>query len=525
MSRTSHTIAVAFFVSGSIAALTAVVSRAQDSPCYDCHDDEELIDPTEDSPFPWSFSWELFAAGLHADLDCDECHEASIPDGFEDTPHEIDYDATPTCTDCHGGKIEDIESQFELSVHASAGDGEFRCSYCHDPHAPPDLDIDLPVRDYVDFTNSVCISCHANDARYRAASGLDAASPSLYDTHAWLPRKSTHARIVLCVCCHTPLDHHGVHEILPKDQAQRRCESCHHRNSPVAAKFLGEPNRTTWITHEVLFGEAYVKGAMRHRLVDAVLLAVAALAILAALFHGILRWISNRRRAERPFEVEATPVYDGWVRSWHWGNAAIFVVLLVTGLRIHFGGREDPLLSFESAFHTHNLVGAAMVIWFLWFVVMGALTGNAASYWKKPDSWYRGMVRQVRYYLHGVFVGEPHPFHPQEKRRFNPLQQLIYLTVMYLMFPILAVTGVLLLYPEWLPETIAGRNAGWVVATVHYLTGWALVIFFVIHLYLCTLGDRVSYLFRGMIDGLHRIHVAGDNADQQPHDAEPSEAE
>jgi thiosulfate reductase cytochrome b subunit len=445
---------------------------------------------------------------LHADLDCEDCHISSAPDGFEDVPHEIDYDETSTCTDCHGDKIENIETQFELSVHASAGNGEFRCSYCHDPHAPPELDIDLSVRDYVEFTNETCISCHNNDARYRAASGSDTTPPSLYESHDWLPRIGAHARIVLCVCCHTPLDHHGVHEILPKRQAQRRCETCHYQDSPVAAKFLGEPNRTTWITHEVLFDDAYVKGAMRNRLVDTILLAMTALAILGALIHSLLRWLSNRRRDEEPFGVESTPVYDGWVRSWHWVNALFFLVLLITGLRIHFGGREDPLLSFETAFHTHNLVGAAMIIWFAWFLVMGIFTGNVGSYWKTPKSWVRGMIRQARYYLYGIFRGEAHPFHPEKTRRFNPLQQMIYLSVMFLLFPLLIATGILLLYPEWLPEKIAGRNSGWVIATVHYLIGWTLIMFFVVHVYMITLGDRTSYLFRGMVDGFHRSHVA-----------------
>jgi thiosulfate reductase cytochrome b subunit len=395
-----------FHITVAVAMLQCVglvqPSRAQDSSCYDCHEDEDLIDRPESSPYVWTFSWKRYTAGLHADLDCEDCHISSAPDGFEDVPHEIDYDETSTCTDCHGDKIENIETQFELSVHASAGNGEFRCSYCHDPHAPPELDIDLSVRDYVEFTNETCISCHNNDARYRAASGSDTTPPSLYESHDWLPRIGAHARIVLCVCCHTPLDHHGVHEILPKRQAQRRCETCHYQDSPVAAKFLGEPNRTTWITHEVLFDDAYVKGAMRNRLVDTILLAMTALAILGALIHSLLRWLSNRRRDEEPFGVESTPVYDGWVRSWHWVNALFFLVLLITGLRIHFGGREDPLLSFETAFHTHNLVGAAMIIWFAWFLVMGIFTGNVGSYWKTPKSWVRGMIRQARYYVGDV---------------------------------------------------------------------------------------------------------------------------
>ena len=485
----------------------SIPTNAQESPCYDCHEDDTLIEPSETKAFNWTFSWDAYTNGFHEDLDCEDCHVSLTSDGFEDIPHEIDYEATSICSDCHGNKIEEIEDEFEKSVHSTAGDGKFRCSYCHDPHVPPQLDIDLSRRDYVKYTNDICISCHNNETRYQASTGTYKKLPSLYDTHAWLPRQEAHSRIVLCICCHTPVDHSGVHEILAKSEAQRSCESCHNQKSVVAAKFLGEPERTTWITNEVLFHDAYVKGAMRHRLVDAILLIFTALSILAIIIHSILRWLSNRRRNDKPFQVESTLVYDKWVRSWHWINALFFLVLLVTGLRIHFGGREDPLLSFETSFHTHNLVGVAMTLWFIWFLIFGIFTGNAGSYWKKPGSWIHGIIQQARFYLYGIFRGAEHPFHPDKKHRFNPLQQVSYLGVMYILFPILVITGVLLLYPDWLPEKIFNTNAGWLIATVHYLTSWAFIIFFVIHLYLITLGDRVSYLIRGMVDGFHRSHI------------------
>ena len=491
------------------------LANAQDSPCYDCHEDETLIEPSETKAFSWAFSWDDYSKGLHGDLDCEDCHVSSTSEGFEDFPHEIDYEATPTCFDCHGDKIEEIDGEFVKSVHATVGDGKFRCSYCHNPHVPPQLDIDLPRRDYVKFTNNICISCHLNEMRYQASSGTDKKLPSLYDSHSWLPRQQAHSSIVLCVCCHTPTDHSGVHEILAKSEAQRRCEACHYQQSVVATKFLGEPERTTWITNEVLFHDAYVKGAMRHRLVDAILLILTALAILVIIIHGILRWISNRRRDEKPFKVMSTLVYDKWVRSWHWINALFFLILMITGLRLHFGGRENPLLSFETSFHIHNLVGAAMTIWFIWFLIFGVFTGNAGSYWKKPVFSINGMIKQARYYLYGIFRGEEHPFHPDKKNRFNPLQKIAYLSVMYFLFPLLVITGVVLLYPEWLPEKIFDTNAGWLIATVHYLTSWAIIIIFVIHLYLITLGDRVSYLFMAMIDGLHRNHTKEKSEDDK----------
>ena len=483
---------------------------AADSPCFECHE-SDVTDPPPDRPYSWSFDWQRFDAGEHADLDCEDCHAAETTDGFEDVPHLIATDSTAGCTDCHGDEFDEVIAGFAASIHVNALDEKFRCEFCHDPHSPRDPEEDLPPRAHVVKTNDICLGCHADAVRYRAVSGTGTAPPDLTQVHDWLPRTGKHKRIVLCICCHTPVDHEGVHEILGKQDAQRRCEACHYQRSPVAAKFLGDPNRTTWITNDVLFGDAYVKGAMRNRVVDGILLGILALAALFAVCHGLLRWLTRRRRVFEPFTVATEPVYDLSLRIWHWGNALLFLTLAVTGLRIHFGGRAEPLLSFETAFHVHNIVGAVLGLWFGVFLGVMARSGNGNSYWHKPTRWLHGIWRQARFYAFGVFRGEPHPFHTTRARRFNPLQQAVYLKMMMLVFPVLVVSGILLLVPQVVPETILGRHGGWVVASIHYLAGFILLIFLFIHLYLTTMGDRPAYLLRGMIDGKHRHHVLATN--------------
>ena len=49
---------------------------------------------------------------------------------------------------------------------------------------------------------------------------------------------------------------------------------------------------------------------------------------------------------------------------------------------------------------------------------------------------FRGLTRklklQTRYYIYGVFKGEPHPFDVNEQNKFNPMQKLTYFFVMFL---------------------------------------------------------------------------------------------
>jgi thiosulfate reductase cytochrome b subunit len=139
--------------------------------------------------------------------------------------------------------------------------------------------------------------------------------------------------------------------------------------------------------------------------------------------------------------------------------------------------------------------------------VRNALTGDTRQYLGKPQDGVRGLLRQAGFYLRGVFRGAEHPYHPSRERRFNPLQQAAYATVMYGLLPVLVVSGVVLLFPGWLPETVGGRPGVWWVATVHYLSGAGVVAFLLGHVYLATTGDRWWYLFAAILTGRHRHHV------------------
>jgi len=169
--------------------------------------------------------------------------------------------------------------------------------------------------------------------------------------------------------------------------------------------------------------------------------------------------------------------------------------------------REKPILSFEEAFNFHNVAGVLLLPVLLVFFVRNLRTGDTRQYLGKPQDGLGGILRQIAYYRGGVFRGEDHPYHTTKERRFNPLQQVTYASIMYGLVPMIAVSGILLLYSDELPDRIAGRPGAWWFATAHYLLGAGLVAFLLGHLYLATTGDRASYNFRAMFDGVHRRHV------------------
>ena len=53
-------------------------------------------------------------------------------------------------------------------------------------------------------------------------------------------------------------------------------------------------------------------------------------------------------------------------------------------------------------------------------------------------------------------------------------------------------------------QTTMAYAAGWMVATIHYLSAAVLTVFLGVHLYLITFGDEPGFGLKSMLDGQHR---------------------
>jgi len=192
--------------------------------------------------------------------------------------------------------------------------------------------------------------------------------------------------------------------------------------------------------------------------------------------------------------------YPLWLRVWHWGNAVLFVILLITGLSMHYS-RPGPALGFRTDVLIHNTAGALLTLFYCLFLYGNLRLGNGRYYRIVAGDIEPGLLWQTRYYLWGIFVGSPHPYPHSEERKFNPLQKMFYLAVMYLLFPILAVTGWALLFPGRLPEAMFGVPGIGLWALAHTYIGYFVSLFMVIHVYLGTTGSTPGALFRFMWSG------------------------
>lgn len=199
-------------------------------------------------------------------------------------------------------------------------------------------------------------------------------------------------------------------------------------------------------------------------------------------------------------------LYPIWVRLWHWLNALLCLLLIVTGLSMQYASPDGGLLRFDVAVSIHNISGIILSASYIFFFLGNLFTPNGRYYRLEPIGLIQRLIKQGRYYAFGVFKKEKAPFPVGKEQKFNPLQKVSYAFVMYLFVPLIIVTGWGLLFPESILEDWLGIN--WFMATdlLHITSGFVISVFLIIHLYFATMGEKVTSHYKSMITGYHEHH-------------------
>lgn len=256
------------------------------------------------------------------------------------------------------------------------------------------------------------------------------------------------------------------------------------------------------------------------------------------------------------------------VRIMHWINVLAFFLLLMSGLQIFNAypalnwGRssytgQPPLLQMRAvhapdgtmigvtdvlgqAFVTTGLLGASRGpsgeldargfpawatvpgpqwlamgrrwhLFFAWIFVLNGLAYLAYSIFSRhlardlaPDKAdWRGIGRSIKDHL---LLRHPHG---EEEKRYNVLQKLSYLIVIFILLPLMMITGWAMsprldtLYSGWV-DWLGGRQSA---RTIHFLAAWTLVAFVLIHVFEAAVSGFWNNL-RSMISGRYRIDAA-----------------
>ncbi len=150
-------------------------------------------------------------------------------------------------------------------------------------------------------------------------------------------------------------------------------------------------------------------------------------------------------------------MYDSYRRFWHWLQAITIVLLLFTGLIIH---RPDlfGVFSFRGVVTVHNVLAVILVINAALSLFYHLTTERMREYIPRPYGFFDDAISQAKYYVSGIFKGEPHPFDKRPDNRMNPIQKLTYFGILNVLLPLQILTGALMWGVQVLPGS-PGRSA------------------------------------------------------------------
>ena len=205
--------------------------------------------------------------------------------------------------------------------------------------------------------------------------------------------------------------------------------------------------------------------------------------------------------------MNASPLvlFSLYERIWHWLQAVGIGLLLLTGMAIHAPGWL-AIVPFDWAVTIHNALGLLLVVNAALGLFYYLTTGAIVQYLPEPKDFISLSLRQARYYLHGVFRGEPHPFEKTRHRRLNPLQQATYLVILNVLLPLQMLSGMTMWLARFWPDAAAHFGGLSVVAPLHTLGAWLFAAFLFAHIYLATTGATVVSNFQAMVLGYEKRH-------------------
>lgn len=190
-------------------------------------------------------------------------------------------------------------------------------------------------------------------------------------------------------------------------------------------------------------------------------------------------------------------MFKRFERFWHWAQALMILFLLLTGLEMH---GLFVLFGFGFAVENHNIVGfvwtGLVVLIYTWILTTGE--------WQQYFPSFKGVKGTLRFYLYGVFKGEKHPHQMSVQEKFNPLQRLSYIAILFGLLPLQVISGcAFFFFPELRAMGIIDHVD--YIALLHTLNAYALLSFVLIHLYMITFGDKLTSHIKAMITGKEHI--------------------
>ncbi len=204
-----------------------------------------------------------------------------------------------------------------------------------------------------------------------------------------------------------------------------------------------------------------------------------------------------------------SPLYTLHERIWHWLQAALMSLLIVSGLAIHYPDRLRFLGPMGLAITWHTWLGAFLILNAFLGVFYHLTAEKYHHFLPRMDDFTGAAFRQARFYLYGIFKGERHPLETDPRRKLNPLQKITYLVLLNILIPFQIVTGVLMWGADRWANLFDRVGGLWLLGPAHTLGAYLFLAFLIGHLYLATTGPTPGALLRAIVTGRSEGGEAG----------------
>jgi thiosulfate reductase cytochrome b subunit len=177
--------------------------------------------------------------------------------------------------------------------------------------------------------------------------------------------------------------------------------------------------------------------------------------------------------------------------------------LIFTGIMMQFTGPDSRLMIvfFPGAVKLHDICAVILTVNYIVFVVGNIVSGNGKYYRISKKDIFPGLAKQLKYFFWGIFRKEKNPFQATIENKFNPMQKVTYIIIMYILIPLLILSGIFMFLPDMILISKFGTGIYIFIDTVHIMLAALVSIFLIIHIYLCTTGSTPGSHFRAIISG------------------------
>jgi thiosulfate reductase cytochrome b subunit len=237
--------------------------------------------------------------------------------------------------------------------------------------------------------------------------------------------------------------------------------------------------------------------------------------LLGVAGHGSLRFYTSLRNKPKSMKMKKVYMYSVYERLWHWLQTLSIVLLLFTGLIIHkpdlFG-----IFSFNGMVVMHNVLATILAVNAIFALFYHLASGEIKQFLPEPHGFFGQSIQQAKFYLRGIFKGNPHPFEKTVDKKMNPLQQVTYVAILNVLLPLQGITGILMWGAQRWPE-IANQLGGLpFLAPFHTLVAWSFAAFIVMHVYLTTTGHTPLAGIRAMMLGWENVETHEILSEEEP---------